>query len=110
MRENTQKTHAHILFERTRAFITTFRNYKRNKPQKLILCGYTYLSYISYHIQFAQMHKAKSWQNCGKDKTHVACSVTESETLESPLLRLLHGCTRQNYGKTVAKHWHRQGA
>lgn len=49
---------------------------QKKEPQKPILCGYTYLSYISYHIQFARMHKAKSWQDCGIDKTHRACSVT----------------------------------
>jgi hypothetical protein len=26
------------------------------------------------------MHKAKLWQNCGKDKAHRACSVTKPES------------------------------
>ncbi len=46
-------------------FRMKFRKHKK-KPQKPILCGYTYLSYISYHIQFARMHKAKLWQNRSK--------------------------------------------
>lgn len=46
-------------------FRMKFRKHKK-KPQKPILCGYTYLSYISYHIQFAWMHKAKLWQNRSK--------------------------------------------
>lgn len=46
-------------------FRMKFRKHKK-KPQKPILCGYTYLSYISYHIQFARMHKAKIWQIVAK--------------------------------------------
>ena len=57
-------------------FRMKFRKHKK-KSQKPILCGYTYLSYISYHIQFARMHKAKLWQNSGKDKVHGTCSVAE---------------------------------
>lgn len=67
-------------------FRMKFRKHKK-KPQKPILCGYTYLSYISYHIQFARMHKAKSWQDCGIDKTHRACSVTGQQRLRNQPLR-----------------------
>lgn len=59
-------------------FRMKFRKHKK-KPQKPILCGYTYLSYISYHIQFARMHKAKLWQSRDKDKVHGTCSVAEQE-------------------------------
>ena len=59
-------------------FRMKFRKHKK-KPQKPILCGYTYLSYISYHIQFARMYKVKLWQSRGKDKAHGTCSVAEQE-------------------------------
>lgn len=39
---------------------------KERSRRNQISAAHTYISYISYHIQFARMHKAKLWQNRSK--------------------------------------------
>lgn len=39
---------------------------KERSRRNQISAAHTYISYISYHIQFARMYKAKLWQNSGK--------------------------------------------
>lgn len=59
-------------------FRMKFRKHKKSR-RNLSSAAYTYLSYISHHIQFARMYKAKLWQSRDKDKAHGTCSVAEQE-------------------------------
>lgn len=64
-------------------FRMKFRKHKK-KPQKHNLCGshLFILYFLSYSIRTDAQGKnmAKSWQDCGIDKTHRACSVTKPES------------------------------